>query len=282
MSKFEVSFSANAVVFVDSKGKAETMPTFGAMAPVDAMKALDRGFKADKSASQAAISALNDILQSPRLDGYKGVTPINEAIPNELKAAIRELEIEYFKPVFTAYHADKGAKPATIETQWQLWAGDLKAAGSYAVAKTFVTRYFAHCGKLPECDNGQLLTVAAIKKILENLDKPAHVAEGIAGKLVKISAELQTADADKMGDFATAIAALKSMLSTYELQHANALEALTDAIGNVEITEACKPAMQRVPAPSVQEQAQAISDRAYLATKHARHANLTHNDEAVV
>jgi hypothetical protein len=85
-----------------------------------------------------------------------------------------------------------------------------------------------------------------------------------------------------MGDFATAIAALKSMLSTYELQHAQALEALTDAIGNVEITEASKPAMVRAPAPSIAEQAQAITDKAYLSTKHARHANLTHNDTALV
>jgi hypothetical protein len=282
MSKFDISFSATAVVFVDSKGKAESVSTFESMSPVDALRALDKAFKADKSASEGAVSALNDILSSPRLDGYKGVTPVNEAIPNELKSAIRELEVEYFKPVFTAYHADKGAKPATIEKQWQLWAGDLKAAGSYAVAKTFVTRYFAYCGKLPLCENGQLLTVAAIKKLLENVEKPAHTQEGIAGKLVKIAAELTTADADKMGDFATAIAALKSMLSTYELQHAQALEALTDAIGNVEITEASKPAMVRAPAPSIAEQAQAITDKAYLSTKHARHANLTHNDTALV
>ena len=280
MSKFEVSFSANAVVFVDAKGKAETMPTFEHMAPVDAMKALDKGFKADKSASMGAISALNDILNNPRLDNYKGQTPVNENIPNELKSAIRELEIEYFKPVFSAYHADKGAKPATIETQWQLWAGDLKAAGSYAVAKTFVTRYFAYCGKLPECDNGQLLTVAAIKKILENIEKPLHTNEGIAGELVKIAVKLSTADADKMGDFATAIAALKSMLSTYELQHANALEALTDAIGNVQLTEQSKPTMQRAPMPSIDSQAKAITEKAIAATKHARHANLKHNEVA--
>lgn len=158
----------------------------------------------------------------------------------------------------------------------------MKAAGSYAVAKTFVTRYFAYCGKLPLCENGQLLTVAAIKKLLENIEKPAHTQEGIAGKLVKLASELSTADADKMGDFATAIAALKSMLSTYENQHAQALEALTDAIGNTELTEQSKPAMTRAPAPSITEQAQAISDRAYLATKHARHANLAHNDAALV
>ena len=282
MAKFDISFAEGKVVFVDSKGKAENIATFEAMSPVDALRALDKAFKADKSASEGAVSALNDILNNPRLDGYKGVTPANEAIPNELKSAIRELEIEYFKPVFTAYHADKGAKPATIEKQWQLWAGDLKAAGSYAVAKTFVTRYFAYCGKLPLCENGQLLTVAAIKKLLENIEKPAHTQEGIAGKLVKIASELSTADADKMGDFATAIAALKAMLSTYELQHATALEALTDAIGNTELTEQSKPAMTRAPAPSITEQAQAISDRAYLATKHARHANLTHNDAALV
>ena len=97
MSKFEISFSSNAVVFVDSKGKAENIATFEAMSPVDALRALDKAFKADKSASEGAVSALNDILNNPRLDGYKGVTPANEAIPNELKSAIRELEIEYFK-----------------------------------------------------------------------------------------------------------------------------------------------------------------------------------------
>jgi hypothetical protein len=57
------------------------------------------------------------------------------------------------------------------------------------------------------------------------------------------------------------------MLSTYELQHAQALEALTDAIGNTELTRV-----------SIDDQAKAITAKAIAQTKLARHANMTHND----
>ena len=200
------------------------------------------------------------------------LAPTNESPCPELKAAIRELETEYLKPKFIQPLIDKGAKPATAEKQWQDFAKGLKAGGSYAVAKGHITKLFAYTGELPT-HNGKCLTVAAVVKLLSNLERETAENEGIAGKLVKLSEELTNADSDKMGDFATAIAALKSMLLTYENQYSQALEILTDAIGNTELTRASN--MAHV---SIDDQAKAITAKAIAQTKHVRHATMTHND----
>lgn len=257
MSKFEVSYTDDSIVFVNTRtNKVESKEQlFDAMDDHDAIGAQRKEQGVAVSASKGAVSLLVRMLDNPRLDGYRGNCPTNESPCTELKAAIREIETEYLKPRFIAPLIDKGAKPATAEKQWQDFAKGLKAGGSYAVAKGHITKLFAYTGKLP-VHNGKCLTVAAIVKLLQNLDRETTESEGIAGKLVKLSEDLTNADADKMGDFATAIAALKSMLLTYENIHAEALEALTDAIGNVELTKV-----------SISDQAQAIADKAYIAAK---------------
>jgi hypothetical protein len=234
---FEISYSDDAITFVNVKtNKAEKLALFDAMPDLDAIRVVNSEIKGRDSASKASVSLLSHLLDSPRLDGYKGTCPLNEAIPKELKSAIRDIETEYLKPIFSAPLMEKGAKPATVEAQWQSFAQGLREGGSYANTKSRVMAYFSHLGKLPVADNGKLLTVAAIDKILQNAkelaSKPA-TNEGIAGKLVKLSGEIESrTEKTELGDYSTAIAALNSMLDTYAGLQRAVLEKMTEVIGN--------------------------------------------------
>ena len=228
MSKFEVSYSDDAVTFVNVKtNKAEKLAMLDIMEDAEAIKAIRSEQNAAVSASRASVSLLCHILDNPRLDGYRGTCPVDESTPSELKAAIRDLETEYLKPIFCAPMAEKGAKPATIEKQWQEYSRGLKEGGSYAVAKGHVTKLFAYTGMLPT-RNGKLFTVAAIKKLLENLEKPEQEKSGITGKLMTIASTIDTHSGDSwdiLGDVASGIAALKAILATYEACHRENVEA---------------------------------------------------------
>ena len=253
MSKFDVSFSDDAVTFVNTKtNKAEKLAMLDVMDNVAAIRAIRSEQNAAVSASHGAVSLLAVILDNPRLDEYRGTCPVDSSVPNELKAAIRELETEFLKPLFIQPLLDKGAKPATAEKQWQDYAKGLKEGGSYAVAKGHITKLFAYTGKLPK-HGTKLLTVAAIKKLLENLEKPELEKTGIAGKLVALSLELRKENSDE-GNALQAIAALKDMLAFYtaiESENAAAAQAAHEVIivGDVE-------------AQSIDAQSKAIIDKA--------------------
>lgn len=247
---FEISYSEDAVTFVNAKtNKAEKISLFDSMQDIDAIRVVNGEIKARENVSKASVSLLANLLNNPRLDGYKGTCPINEQIPTELKQAIRDIETEYLKPVFCKPLEEKGNKPGMIETQWQAFAKGLREGGSYANTKSRVMAYFSHCGMLPKTDNGKLLTVAAIDKLLQNAkeqagDKPAN--EGIAGKLVKLSVDIENrTETTELGDNVTAIAALKSMLATYEGLYREELERITALKGNPAITEQANAAMAK-------------------------------------
>lgn len=224
MSKFDVSFSDDAVTFVNTKtNKAEKLALMDCMDSAAAIKAIRSEQNAAISASAGAVSLLSVILDNPRLDEYRGTCPVDATVSNELKAAIRELETEYLKPLFINPLLEKGAKPATAEKQWQDYSRGLKEGGSYAVAKGHITKLFAYTGKLPK-HGTKLLTVAAIKKLLENLEKPEQEKTGIAGKLVALSLELRKENSDE-GNALQAIAALKDMLAFYQAVEAENAEA---------------------------------------------------------
>jgi hypothetical protein len=241
MSKFDVSFSDDAVTFVNTKtNKAEKLAMMDVMDNVTAIRAIRSEQNAAVSASHGAVSLLSIIMDNPRLDEYRGTCPIDSSVPNELKAAIRELETEFLKPLFIQPLLDKGAKPATAEKQWQDYAKGLKEGGSYAVAKGHITKLFAYTGKLPK-HGIKLLTVAAIKKLLENLEKPEQEKLGIAGKLVALSLELRKENSEE-GSALSAIAALKAMLVFYEAREAENAQAAQAAhevtiVGDVAASE---------------------------------------------
>ena len=255
---FDISYSDDAVTFVNAKtNKAEKMALFDSMQDIDAIRVVNGEIKARDSVSKASVSLLSNLLDNPRLDGYKGTCPINEQIPSELKQAIRDLETEYLKPIFCKPLEDKGTKPGAVEAQWQAFARGLREGGSYANTKSRVMAYFSHCGQLPKCENGKLLTVAAIDKLLQNAkekagDKPAN--EGIAGKLVKLSNDVDTrTEKTELGDSATAIAALKSMLATYEGLYREQLERMTELKGNPAITDLSNAAIAKAATVATEE-----------------------------
>jgi hypothetical protein len=220
MPRFEVSYNDKNVIFVNVKtGKADPIALIDPMTSGDAVRALQRENSARESGSRAAVSLLTEILKNPRFDGYRGVTPIHESIPKELKDAMREAEGEYMKPLFVAAHEEKGAKPATVAKLWDEYIGALRAGSSYAVAKGKVLAFYAHLGRLPVTDNGKLLSVAAIDKLLamakEDAQKPT--AQGIAGKLVSLASQVrERTEKTEMGDPSEAIHALREMLATFE------------------------------------------------------------------
>ena len=234
---FEISYSDDNVTFVNTKTqKAEKLELFDAMVPLDAIRVVNNEIKGRESASKASVSLLAGLLDNARHDSYRGTCPINEMVPKELKQAVRDLETEVLKPIFSAPLIAKGSKPGTIETLWQDFAKGLREGGSYANTKSRVFAYFAHTGNLPIAANGKLITVAALDKILANEKERAgkpKTNEGIAGKLVVLSEAVENRkDNEALGDYVTAIAAMKSMLATYEGLYREALEVMTELKGN--------------------------------------------------
>ena len=268
MAFFDISYSDDSVTFVNTKTqKAEKLELFTALDDAEAIRIVNGEIKARDNVSKAAVSLLSHLLDNPRLDEYKGLTPINELVPNDLKSAIRDLETEYLKPRFSAPLEAKGNTPATIEKQWQLFAAGLREGGGYANAKSRVIKYFAHMGSLPIASNGKCITVAAIDKILANeLQKVAPtVNEGIAGKLVKLSSEIgNRKETTDLGDYPTAIAALKSMLATYEGLYREALEDMTTLIGNKSLTEAAQAVVTKAAEADTIEGLQAQYDNGQI------------------
>lgn len=244
MSKFTFSFNENQVVITDAKNNAEPLALLDKLDTLESMRAIGTEQNAAVKASVGALSLLADMLTDARFDFYKGQTPINEKIPKEFNAALREKISEYLKPTFIADKIAKGAKPATAENQWQIFAGGLNT-GSFSNAKTWASKFFCQLGKLPSLDNGKLLPLRAIIKMIENAKLPSEAGEGIAGKLVKLSSDLESrTEKTELGDYATAIAALHSMLATYEGLYRESLERLTETIGNTDITKAAQAVME--------------------------------------
>ena len=251
MSKFEVSFTDSAVIFNNTRtGKLDAKETLqDALDDSHAVSALRGMLRANESGTLAALSVLCKMLDNPRMDAYKGTCPLAESVPNEAKSALRDVEGQILRPMMLAPLLAKGATQAKADAQVDTELKKMNAGSSYAVAKGIALKYFAYTGNLPK-HNGKILTVPALRKLIENLDKPATEDAGIAGKLVALSLDVSKADGDKLGDFATAIAALKSMLGTYEACHREALETLTATIGNTDIAQ------------SIDNQAKAITQNA--------------------
>lgn len=226
MSKFTFSYNENQVVITDSKNNAETIPLLDKLDTIDSLRAIGKEQYASIKASVGALSLLSEMLADSRFDFYKGNTPINEKPVKEFNSALRDKIQEYMKPVFIADSIAKGAKPANADNQWQIYASGLNT-GSFSNAKTWAVKFYCQLGKLPVLENGKLLPLRAIIKMLEDAKQPSE-NEGISAKLVKLSSEIdKRTEKTNLGDYPTAISALKSMLNTYEGLYCESLETLT-------------------------------------------------------
>jgi len=154
------------------------------------------------------------------------------------------------KPAFIADQIAKGAKPATADNQWQIYASGLNT-GSFSNAKTWAVKFYCQLGKLPTLDNGKLLPLRAIIKMLEDAKIPATDG-GIADKLLKIASDIENrTEKTNLGDYPTAIACLKSMLATYEGLYRETLETMTQLHSDGVIAQA-KSAIADAQKPSIE------------------------------
>jgi hypothetical protein len=251
MAKYSFSFDENNRIIItdDATNKVKDKLTLiDHVEHAHAFKVLTQGRKADAKASDVAISLLRDVLDNPRLEGYKGKTPVNEPVPNVLKSALRELEVETFKPEFMDALIQKGQTQAQADQAWQEFKGNELNTGSYSNVKSHVVKMFAYMGQLPIAPNGKLLPLHAIKRMIEDFmqakENPDN--EGISSRLVTLASALdKRTEATKLGDYPSAIAALKSMLATYEGLYRESLERLTDAIGNPDIGQVASAAIAK-------------------------------------
>lgn len=264
-----ISYTNTDVVFTNEKGASIKADIFDAMNPVESVRALSKEMSAATSASKAAVSLMRVILDQPRFDLYKGATPWNERIPVELKSAMRTAEDEYIKPVFfeangnpspyagthdkdlsTEQRAER-KKYSHVSGMFDTYMKNLRAGGSYAVARGVVLDWYAKAAELPEAPNGKLYSVAALKKLIELHRKENAVEEvdtGISGKLLTLAGEMAKHAGDDwsmLGDLPTGIAALSAMLEKYrEVSQARA-EAITEQVGNQTITGVATAAIDR-------------------------------------
>lgn len=238
MAKFAFSFDADRIIIVNEATNKvdDKLELLEHVELSQAFRVLSAGRKADAKASDVSISMLADVMQSPVLDEYKGKTPANEKVPSTMLAAVRDVENDIFKKAYVQAHIDKGATPSKADALWQEFRKSELTTGSYSNAKSYVCKMFAHMGQLPIAPNGKLLPLHAIKRMYDTWkasQETGHINEGVAGKLIKLSSEIENrTEKTELGDYASAIAALKSMLATYEGLYAESLERLTEIIGN--------------------------------------------------
>jgi len=236
----QISFNEHSVIFTDDKNKSTPLDIFDKMGDLESVRAISKEIHAAGSATKGAVSLLTNILDNPRFDGYKGVTPWNEATPAEFKGAVRNAEDEYIRPIFFSAHGNPNPyhgvlvdqltteqkaerkKFAHVSGLFDNYLKDMRAGGSYAVARGVVLEWFAKGGSRPIAENGKLYSVAALKKLIA-LEKAANTPEsqdsGIAGQLFAMCQKIEKhegGDWSFMGDPATALAALFALREKFE------------------------------------------------------------------
>ena len=190
MKTLSVSYAADRIVFTDDKGQSEVIFTETPDTADVAIRVLKKDIEARSPASRAALSVLLQVLNNPRLDGYRGKTPMNEKIPAVFKSALREAEDDYLKPKF--FDAMKG-NDSQKQVAWDNFIKGVREPGSYANARSVAIKFFAQLGMLPciyengSPDMSRLLPVSAMLKLLANAkaQNPAET-DGIVQDIVKV------------------------------------------------------------------------------------------------
>lgn len=190
--KYQVSTSDSGLVFLNDKGKA-LAGDFTFIHPLqndEALKVLKQDVKTVGARTAAALGFILQILNSPRMDSYKGQGNINAdaSLGKDVKNGMREAEAAFFRPMFPD---DKAGQKA-----YDVFIGGIRDAGIYATCKGVALKYFYFAGKLPCAYEGEnhnpekLLSVPAMQKLLQNMvdDKPKP-DESIAARLGDLMSE---------------------------------------------------------------------------------------------
>jgi len=221
--KLQVSVAENRLVFQreTKDGKIVNVDgDFAFLSPMDdaqATKVLKQDVAKRGEVTRAGLSALLKILNTPRMDGYKGQGDINSdtgaMMPKELKTAMRDAESAHFKPAFpdvkhTAKPGEKYVSP------FDTYLTGLREAGTYATCKGVALKYYYFAGKLPCLYVGdmpqtdKLLSVSAMQKLLQNMveDKP-EADDSIAARIGTLFKEFTNTSAEFTSDMLQALAA---------------------------------------------------------------------------
>jgi hypothetical protein len=239
MSKYNVEITGDKVLFVstqaDSKGnhKVVSENLYEAVDNKDIVPILRKELRARDSASQACVSLLVNVFKSTSLlDTYKGNTPMQDTVPSTFNKALRRAEEDYIAtmPQFVEIDNSKGERTRKVNDLIE----ELRN-GSYANAKSHISKLFCKLGQLPLAPNGKQFTVAAVMKIVADKEEESRekADNSISAKIYKIYELVNNRKDDKPLDFGalpTAIAALKQLLATFEGLEREAAERLTEQL----------------------------------------------------
>lgn len=231
--KLQVTFTDDKVVFLNTK--TEKTEGFGYFDHIDAKTAvgqLRKEVDGRPNMTRAVLSLLVDVLQVERLQAYKGLTPLNEALPKEFKQAMREVESGFLRPLFI----DMQVKTLSNEEKGKIadkYVSEAWAGGVYAKVKAEVSKYFCQVGKLP-CvynddgtpDTDKLLSSDAINRLIANAKADAAtpasdetIKDKHVRRLMAFMVEFKERKADDMpaiDEVKMALNAAKVLVTAYE------------------------------------------------------------------
>ena len=245
MDKITANYTESKILFVNEKsGKAEGFDYVEKCTEQDAIKALRKEADQRGSVTKAALSVLVAILSAERLQGYQGQNKPGEGLSKEFKEGLRDSEAAYLRPILLeSFH--KGMSQAEKDKAADRYISELRAGGVYALVKNYASKYFTIVGCLP-CvyntdgtpDTDRLLSVDIIKKLLSihaSENAPAE-SDTLKNKhvraIVKAATDFNTRTEEanpEANEVGAAIAALKSMLASFEGMAREYAEARTKA-----------------------------------------------------
>ena len=218
------SVSDKAVLFTDDKGNTETFDLIVPMAKNEIVGTLSKEITGRGDVTRACLTVMLEMLDSPRVDTYRGQTATGGKVPKELKKAVEEMEVSTFQPMFYAYWDAKNKAPDAMDStksmahmgrraaQWDTFIGAQRDGGLYGNVKTYSLQYFAYFGKLPCVYDGdkpqkeKLMPTSAMAKAIA-IAKAANITPGLTG-IAKMLQEVKDAlqkgtvtDADAQASF---------------------------------------------------------------------------------
>ena len=240
MAKYSVVFGESGVSMkpVDGKGKDFESTFEDAMSMDSAMSVIrtDMGQRGD--VTRAVLTILVQVLQSPRLDAYRGKIALDSGLSKDFKESMRVAEFEILEPIFNARYDALNvefAKPDNEKhTEYKISRGQqftaylsgLRETGMYPRAKATSCLYLGYFGKLPCAynadntpDTGKLLGVTAMEKIIANAKTDLAKAEndGFSKRLTDLLADMKAkTQKSHVGNVATALVTLKELTTMFE------------------------------------------------------------------
>ena len=266
--KVTVEVIGGGVAFVvrafDKKGAAKSAETYHADKVMDrkeVAKVFISDFKNASNYRKAYQSALADIFENSKMDGYKGKgDPKTGKTSTEFKQSLLACESMYFDELHK-----KGLLPivvpkdSTPEMELQTFITTTRKNGNYANIKSICAKYFAFCGVLPKNKAGYLIPYAVMQAEILKVMDIAPVDNSVAARLVQIKTDMDKDTGFKLEDALKAAPLAKALLVTLEGIIAHYAELATHARTNpVDIldesskaleTAAAQTKMRRAPRP---------------------------------